>query len=123
MTKKEIAQDFLKLASSGNSRKAFELYVAENFKHHNQYYKGDGQSLMLAMEEVHKQNPNKVFEIQRALEDGNLVAIHSRVEQIGENGWIGAVVHIFRFDNEKIVELWDLGQAVLEEIINENGMF
>lgn len=123
MTKKEIATDFLKLASSGQPRKAFELYVSDHFKHHNAYFKGDRQTLMLAMEEAHKQTPNKVFEIQRALEDGNLVAVHSSVEQAGENGWVGAVIHIFRFDNEKIVELWDFGQSVPEEMINENGMF
>ncbi|MCO5287293.1 MAG: hypothetical protein M9898_12850 [Chitinophagaceae bacterium] len=124
MTKKEIAKDFLTLASSGQSRKAFEFYVADSFKHHNVYFKGDRQTLMIAMEEAHKQNPNKIFEIQRALEDGNLVSVHSRVEQVGENGFVGAVMHIFLFDNNnKIVELWDFGQAVPENMINENGMF
>lgn len=123
MTKKEIAQDFLRLASSGQPRKAFELYVAHDFKHHNAYYKGDRQTLMLGMEEAHLQSPNKLFEIQRALEDGDLVAVHSRVEQAGKNGWRGAVMHIFRFDNDKIAELWDFGQGVPEKQINENGMF
>lgn len=123
MTNKEIAQNFLKLASSGQPRKAFELYISEDFKHHNAYYKGDRETLMLGMEESHKENPNKVFEIQRALEDCNLVAVHSRVQQDGENGWEGAVIHIFRFDNDKIVELWDFGQGIPDEMINENGMF
>lgn len=123
MTKKEIAKDFLKLASSGEPRKAFELYVSNDFIHHNAYFKGDRQTLMLAMEEAHKENPNKVFEMQRALEDGDLVAVHSRVEQAGEKGWVGAVMHIFRFENDKIVELWDFGQGVPEEMVNENGMF
>ncbi len=123
MTKKEIAQNFLKLASGGNPRKAFELYVAEEFKHHNPYYKGDRETMMLGMEESHMESPNKVFEMLRALEDGNLVAVHSRVQQQGKDGWKGAVVHIFRFSNNKIVELWDIGQAVPDEIINENGLF
>jgi predicted SnoaL-like aldol condensation-catalyzing enzyme len=124
MTKKEIAQDFLTLASSGQPGKAFELYIADNFIHHNAYFKGDRQTLMLAMEEAHNQNPNKVFEMQRALEDGNLVAVHSRVQTAGENGWEGAVIHIFRFDdNNKVVELGDFGQSIPEEQINENGMF
>src|SRR5690554_4145601 len=123
MTKKEIAKDFLNLASSGQPREAFELYVGEDFKHHNAYYKGDRHTLMVAMEESHKETPNKVFEMQRALEDGNLVAVHSRVQQEGEKGWEGAVIHIFRFDKNKIVELWDFGQGVPENMINENGMF
>lgn len=123
MTKKEIAQDFLLLASGGQPRKAFELYVADDFIHHNAYYKGDRHTLMLAMEEAHKESPNKAFEIQRALEDGNFVAVHSRVQQEGENGWEGAVVHIFRFESDKIKELWDLGQAIPDDMVNENGMF
>lgn len=122
MIQKQIAQDFLKLASKGQSRKAFELYVSDNFKHHNAWFKGDGQTLMTAMEENAKKTPDKVFEIQRALEDGNLVAVHSRVRQT-PNDLGAAVIHIFRFENDKIVELWDFGQAVPENIINENGMF
>jgi predicted SnoaL-like aldol condensation-catalyzing enzyme len=122
MTKKEIAQDFLKLAAKGESRKAFGLYVSENFKHHNAYFKGDGHTLMVAMEEDAKDNPDKVFEIQRALEDENLVAVHSRFRQTPNDVEV-AVMHIFRFDDDKIVELWDFGQAVPDTMINENGMF
>lgn len=122
MTKKEIAQDFLKLASKGQSRRAFELYVSDNFKHHNVWFKGDGQTLMTAMEENARKTPDKVFEIQRALEDENLVAVHSRVRQT-PNDLGAAVIHIFRFDNDRIIELWDFGQAVPAEMVNENGMF
>src|SRR5262249_13848809 len=34
-----------------------------------------------------------------------------------------AVVHIFKFEGNLIVELWDMGQAVPEDSPNENGMF
>ncbi|MFZ1808888.1 MAG: hypothetical protein WAU36_16775 [Cyclobacteriaceae bacterium] len=34
-----------------------------------------------------------------------------------------AVVHIFRFDNVKIIELWDLGQVLDKNSPNENGVF
>ncbi|MCU7551400.1 nuclear transport factor 2 family protein [Chitinophagaceae bacterium LB-8] len=122
MTKKEKAQDFLRLASKGQSREAFQLYVGENFKHHNVYFKGDGPTLMTAMEEAAKKNPDKIFEIQRALEDENLVAVHSHVRQTPNDLGV-AVIHIFRFDQDKIVELWDFGQAVPADTVNENGMF
>lgn len=122
MTKKQIAQDFLQLASKGQSGKAFELYVSDNFKHHNVWFKGDRHTLMTAMEENGKKNPDKLFEIQRALEDGDFVAVHSRVRQ-AENDLGVAVIHIFRFESDKIVELWDFGQAVPENMVNENGMF
>lgn len=122
MTKKEIAQHFLMLTSNGESREAFKLYVGENFKHHNAYFKGDGHTLMIAMEENAVTNPNKIFEIQRALEDGEQVAVHSRVV-MGEGNVELALMHIFKFKQDKIIELWDFGQVVPEDIVNENGMF
>ena len=121
-SKKEIARDFLGLTSKGHSRKAFKLYIGETFKHHNVYFKGDGDSLMLAMEESVKQHPDMVFEIQRVLEDHDLVAVHSRVQQ-NPNDMEIAIIHIMRFENDKIAELWDFGQVVPTEVINENGMF
>ena len=122
ITKKEIALQFLNLASKGKSREAFSLYVGNGFKHHNVYFKGDGETLMLAMEEAAKSNPDKIFLVQRALQDGDSVAVHSWVKQKpGELGY--AVIHIFKFDAEKIIELWDFGQAVPEDMVNENGMF
>ncbi len=121
-TKKESAQHFLKLAAKGNSREAFKLYVGTAFKHHNFYFKGDANTLMTAMEEDAKINPDKIFEIQRSLEEGDLVAVHSRFRQkTNELDW--AVMHIFRFEKGKIVELWDFAQAAPVEMINENGMF
>lgn len=122
MTKKEIVTHFLHLSAKGQSREAFELYVAPDFIHHNAYFKGDRNTLMLAMEENAIQNPNKIFEIQRILEDEHLVAVHSRI-QLQQNNLELAVMHIFRFQCNKIVELWDFGQPVPNDMINENGMF
>lgn len=122
MIKKEIAQHFLILCAKGESRQAFELYVANEFKHHNAFFKGDRESLMIAIEESAVSSPNKVFEIQRILEDGNLVAVHSKVQLEKEEITL-AIMHIMQFEGDKIVELWDFGQAVPETVVNENGMF
>jgi len=119
---KLIATDFLMLASKGKSRDAFSKYVDKHFKHHNIYFKGDGESLMIAMEDNAKKNPDKICEIKRAIQEDDLVTVHSHVRQNpGDPG--AAVVHIFRFENDKIVELWDLGQPVPLETVNENGIF
>jgi len=121
-TKKECALHFLELAARGDSREAFGLYMAPDFKHHNVYFPGNADIIMLAMEDSAKMNPDKIFEVQRALEDDDLVAVHSRVRQSPEElGY--AVIHIFRFEENKIAEMWDFGQEVPEDMINENGMF
>lgn len=122
MTKKEIAKNFLDLAAKGHSHEGFRLHIAKNFKHHNAYFKGDAETLMLAMEESARTNPNKTFKIHHILEDGNLVAVHSHLKQTPTD--IGfAVVHILKFEGDKIIELWDLGQPIPKDRINENGMF
>jgi predicted SnoaL-like aldol condensation-catalyzing enzyme len=119
---KKRAVSFLRLASSGKVRQAFDEFVGKGFRHHNPYFKGDAGALMTGMEENAAKFPNKIFEVQRALEDGDLVAVHSRVrlqpDQLGV-----AVVHIFRFENHRIVEAWDVGQPVPDASPNENGMF
>ncbi|HLN72910.1 MAG: nuclear transport factor 2 family protein [Methylococcaceae bacterium] len=122
MTKTQIAQDFLILCAKGQSREAFRLYVAKDFKHHNPYFKGDAESLKIAMEKEAERNPAKIFEVQRAMEENDLVAVHSHIRENQDDAGV-AVVHIFRFEGEKMAEMWDIGQAVSTERINENGMF
>ena len=122
MTTKEIARDFLNLAATGHSHEAFRLHISPNFKHHNVYFKGDSDTLMLAMEESARLNPNKFFKIHHIIGDQKMVAVHSHVKQSTSDLGV-AVVHIFRFESDKIIELWDLGQPVPGKIINENGMF
>ncbi len=121
-TRKDIAIDFLTLCAKGDSRKAFNLYVGNNFKHHNPFFKGDSQSLMIAMEESAKTNSNKIFEIKQIIEDGNLIVLHSYIKQT-ENNLEIAVVHILKFSNDTIIEIWDIIQPFPENIINEYGMF
>jgi predicted SnoaL-like aldol condensation-catalyzing enzyme len=74
------------------------------------------------MEENARQNPGKVLEVKRAIAEGELVVVHSHVRpKPGDLG--AAVVHIFRFEKGRIVELWDLGQPVPEKSPNQYGMF
>ena len=119
---KAAAADFLRLAASAHVREAYRQYVAPNFRHHNAYFKGDAESLMLGMEENAKQNPQKSLEIVHALADGDLVAIHSHV-RMNPNDRGVALVHIFRFEGDKIAELWDIAQPVPAESANQFGMF
>lgn len=67
-------------------------------------------------------NPNKVLEVKQAFEDGNTVITHSHVKQ-SVNDIGAAVVHIFRFEDGHVVELWDLGQQIAKDSPNENGAF
>lgn len=123
MANKEKAISFLKMAASGKVKEAYDKFIASNFVHHNQYFKGDRQSLLNAMEEASKHSPNRSFEVKQIIEEGPTVITHSLVTRQDSNEPKIAVVHIFRFDHEKIVELWDLGQLIDPNSPNENGVF
>jgi predicted SnoaL-like aldol condensation-catalyzing enzyme len=77
---------------------------------------------MDAMLAASKQSPNQTLEVQRAIEDGELVAVHSKVTP-APGGPSLAVVHIARFDGDRIIELWDVVMAVPPQVVNANGVF
>lgn len=114
--------EFLRLAASGSVREAYQKYVAAGFRHHNPHFRGDAESLAAGMEENAAKFPDKKLEIQRAIEEGDLVAVHSRVRMKPGDAGV-AVVHIFRFKASLIAELWDIGQPAPENSPNEHGMF
>ena len=120
-----IATDFLQLAGSGHAKAAFERYVSEGFKHHNPWFAAGSEPLCAAMLEAAEQCPEKTLIVKNTITDldGQMVAVHSHVVPIpGTPG--AAVVHIFRFDGDKIVELWDVGQVIEADCTtNCDGMF
>lgn len=122
LTQKEKAVSFLQLVASGKVREAYQSYIGPGFCHHNPFFPGDAESLMLAMEENAAKNPHKILEVKHAIEEKEIVTVHSHVKQ-NPDDLGGAVVHIFRFQDDKIVELWDVGQPIPENSPNKNGMF
>ncbi len=118
---RDLAISFLKNAASGKLDEAYSL-TASNFRHHNAYFKADAESLKAGMADAHKQFPNTKIDVQRAIAEGDLVAVHSRVQHAPDKPAI-AVVHIFRFEGDKIAELWDVGMEVPKDSPNENGVF
>jgi predicted SnoaL-like aldol condensation-catalyzing enzyme len=121
-SRKEKAVSFLQMAAAGDVREAFERFTGSEFLHHNPYFRGDAESIMQAMEENARKNPEKMFEVKHVLEDGDFIEVHSHVRQ--HPGDLGAVVvHMFRFHDERIVEMWDVGQPVPSDSPNENGVF
>ena len=66
--------------------------------------------------------PNSKSEIKRSFADGDYVILH--VHAVREPGTRGnAIVDIFKLENGKIVEHWDVVQPIPETPANNNGMF
>ena len=90
--------------------------------HHNAYFPDDVASLVKGMDENARLFPNKIFEVQRAISENDIVAVHSKFQMNVDEPFY-SVMHIFRFQNGKIAEMWDFAQMVPENSPNKNGMF
>ena len=65
---------------------------------------------------------NSKSEIKRVFAEGDFVILH--VHAVREPGTRGrAIVDIFRLENGKIVEHWDVAQDIPETMPHTNGMF
>ena len=118
----EIAIEFLRMCSRGEVREAYARHVAADFVHHNAWFPGDRESLLLAMEQSAAAEPNKSFEPKQVVDGGDRIAVLSHLKR-ADAGLEYAVVHIVRFEGGKIVELWDLGQEIPKDSPNALGMF
>jgi predicted SnoaL-like aldol condensation-catalyzing enzyme len=119
---KQAAVRFLRLVVAGRIDEAYERYVDMLGKHHNPFFAAGFPALRKAMNENHARFPGKQLAVKHVLGDGDLVAVHSHIVlQPGEPGL--AAVHLFRFRDDKIVEMWDCGQPVPADSPNADGAF
>ena len=119
---RRIAVDFLTKAATGHAREAWDEYGSPDFIHHNPWFPADGPSLVAGMDDNFKQYPKKHMEVLRAIAEGSLVTIHARV-RLEPDGSDYGIVHIFRIEDGKLREVWDVAMEVPADSPNERGMF
>jgi predicted SnoaL-like aldol condensation-catalyzing enzyme len=96
----------------------FPGLIAGPYIQHNPLFPNGPEPLMGYL----KQTGSVPCEVKRMAIDGNLAFVHVRYLNWGDKEHAG--VDIFRFNDEgKIVEHWDVLQAVPETAANSNTMF
>lgn len=122
LSRKQAAVEFLQLVVAGHIDEAYQKYVDMRGKHHNLFFPAGFPALQKAMKESDVQFPNKQFTVKNVMGDDNLVAVHSHIVlNPAETGMV--IVHMFRFQGAKIVEMWDCGQPIPADSPNEDGAF
>jgi predicted SnoaL-like aldol condensation-catalyzing enzyme len=122
MDNKNRAISFLKFIIENKIKEAYEKFVSSNFIHHDPHFKGTREALFTAMKENAEESPTKEIDIKYALEESDKIAVFSHIKQSPSE--IGmAAVHLFRFKDQKIIEMWSIHQSIPEHIVNEYGMF
>jgi len=123
LTPKQVVTRFMTtLYVDKQVRKAFETWVDPGYIQHNPMAQTGRQAAIDFLEPFFAQHPDISYSIKRIIADGNLVAVHSHgVFTAGDPGI--AVVDIVRVEGCRVVEHWDVVQAVSGKSANANGVF
>ena len=68
-------------------------------------------------------HPDAHGEIKRVFADGDYVILHSQWRGLTDSARGEAVVDIYRLEDGKVVEHWDVIQPIPETAANKNTMF
>jgi predicted SnoaL-like aldol condensation-catalyzing enzyme len=101
---------------------AASKYLGPRYIQHNPTAPDGAEGLKGFIAFLKSKFPGSKSEIKRVFAEGDYVILH--VHAVREPGTRGrAIVDIFRLENGKIVEHWDVVQDVPEKAANGNGMF
>jgi predicted SnoaL-like aldol condensation-catalyzing enzyme len=120
---KRIVTEFYKKALfEGDVDTAVHLYGGKSYTQHTPFAADGFDGLRNYIKWIAEKYPNTRGEIKRVLADGDFVILHCHYTGFfGRNG--DAIIDIFRLEDGKLVEHWDVIQAIPETSLNENTMF
>lgn len=92
---------------------AVDRFIHEDYIQHNQSVEPGREPLKAFLDMIKGQTPQAVHDVKRAFVDGDHVTVHYHVRRWPDDlGW--AVIDIFRVENGKVKEHWDVMQDVIE---------
>ncbi|MCC6778446.1 MAG: nuclear transport factor 2 family protein [Hyphomicrobiales bacterium] len=107
------------------NKKDFEeasKYLGSRYTQHNPVAADGPEGLKGFIGFLKEKFPSNRSEIKRIFADGDYVIVH--VHAVREPGTRGnAIIDIFRLEDGKVVEHWDVVQPIPEKAANNNGMF
>ncbi|KGP62570.1 polyketide cyclase [Legionella norrlandica] len=121
-TNKQVVTAFYQKALNEKNFDAAEDYLGAWYIQHNPMAQDGIEGLKNYINYLKSTYPQSHSEIKRVIAEGDYVILH--VHSILEPGTKGtAIIDIFRLENNKIYEHWDVIQPIPSESANSNGMF
>ena len=119
---KKAVVEFYEKAINQKDFEAASKYFGSRYTQHNPNAADGPEGLKAFLQFLKEKFPGSRSEIKRVFADGDYVILH--VHAVREPGTRGsAIIDIFKLENGKIVEHWDVVQPIPEKAANSNGMF
>lgn len=97
-------------------------YMGKKYTQHNPNATDGAEGLKNYIQFLRDKYPHSHSEIKRVFAEGDFVLLH--VHSVLEPNTRGrAIIDIFKLENGKIIEHWDVIQEIPEKSANDNGMF
>ncbi len=119
---KQTVSDFYNQVTNDKNFESAAKYLGPWYTQHNPTAADGAEGLKGYIQWLRDKFPAAHSEIKKVFAENDYVILH--VHFVLEPGTRGlAIVDIFRLDNGKIVEHWDVIQDIPEKSANPNGMF
>ena len=119
---KKIVVDFYEKGLNQKDYDAAAKYFGPRYVQHNPGAANGPEGFKRLVGFLKEKFPNSHSEIKRVIAEGDLVVLHVHSKRSPEERG-RAIVDIFKVENGKIVEHWDVIQDVPEKSANDNTMF
>lgn len=118
-------QTVLAFYEAGLNQKDFAAaskLIGKRYVQHNPLVADGIEGFKAFLSYLKEKFPSLRAEIKNVFADGDFVIVHVHaVREPGQRG--SAIVDIFKLEDGKIVEHWDVIQPIPEDAANPNGMF
>ena len=123
LSPREVVERFTELLYEQKKvRLAFETWVHPDYIQHKPTLPDGREAVIDFLEALFQRSPGRIMTIHRIIGSDDIVAVHYH-SQANPDDLGFAVVDIFRVENCRLVEHWDVVQAVPAHAANDNTMF
>lgn len=119
---KKVVLELYEAAINQKNFEAASKFLGPSYRQHNPNASDGPEGLKAFLAFLREKFPNYHSDVKRVFADGDYVILHVHNVPIpGARG--NAIIDIFRLENGKVVEHWDVRQKIPEKANNANTMF